>query len=227
MHRLAPLFGKMQSDLTCQIASDELNVLRPSRSHLVGSGSRLQFVTQFAYMVAYFVEAPLETWIPEFFLNAGEEDKRRFAWAIGSNLRDMENKAQREWWDRWLMQYWESRLQGVPAQLDPSEVEEMLNWLPYFHGLFPEAAELAIEMPAAPLEHYAVLQELRRCDLGTKYPEATAKLLIYIAGTDSPRWAWHGVEELIGILRKCEIPEDLKVTLEEISARLGLSTDGE
>ena len=73
---------------------------------------RQQFVRFYAWMVTYFVDQPLDKWNPRFLENAEPEDKRRSAWELGRALDDMDNGRQREWWQRWLGLYWESRLKG-------------------------------------------------------------------------------------------------------------------
>ena len=188
-----------------------------------GGGLRERLVTLYAGMVTYFVDEPLDLWIPSFFENAGAEDKRRFARALGSNLDHMDNDRQRQWWERWLKRYWESRMQGIPVPLTAGEVESMLNWLPYLDVLFPEAVELAIQMPHTPLNRNSIIHVIGRGDLWSKYPEATAKLLIYVANVESPAWTWHGGKELIDNLLGLSLPEELIRELEELTARLGLS----
>ena len=186
---------------------------------------RRQFVTFFAGMVTYFVDEPLDIWIPKFFDNAETEDRRRFAWALGRELDGMDDGRLRDWWGRWVKRYWESRLQGIPTPLDAGEVKAMLDWLPYLDSLFPEAVDLAIQMPQTPLEHSPIIREISRGDLWSKHPDATAQLLVHIADSKSPAWAWHGGKELIDNLLALDLPDDLKTKLKELPARLGLSED--
>ena len=186
---------------------------------------RQQFVTFYAGMVTYFVDQPLDVWIPRFFENAETDDKRRFAWALGRDLADMDNARQQERWERWLKRYWYSRLRGIPVPLEANEVEEMLNWLPYLDMLFPEAVDLAIQMPQTPLERNAIIYDISRGDQWSKYPEATAKLLVYVADSKSPAWAWHDGKELIDNLLGLDLPTHLITKLEELLARLGLTTE--
>ena len=186
---------------------------------------RQRFVTFYAGMVTYFVDQHLDVWIPRFFENAEAQDKRRFAWTLGRDLDDMDNGRQHEWWERWLRRYWENRLQGIPAPLDVGEVAAMLDWLPYLDSLFPEAVDLAIQMPQTPLERSPIIREIGRGDLWSKYPEATAKLLIHIADSESPAWAWHRGKELIDKLLALDLPDDLRAKLEELPAKLELSAE--
>ena len=78
-------------------------------------------------------------------------------------------------------------------------------------------------MPHTPLNRNSIIHVMRRGDLWSKYPEATAKLLIYVANVESPAWTWHGGKELIDNLLGLSLPEELIRELEELTARLGLS----
>ncbi len=106
------------------------------------------------------------------------------------------------------------------------EIEEMLNWLPYLDMLFPEAVDFATEMPQVALERNSIVHDISEGNLWSKHPEATAKLLIHLADSESPSWAWHGGKELIDKLIMLDLPLDIREKLEEIPSRLGLSAEG-
>ena len=192
-----------------------------------GDDARHQFVTMYVQMVTYFVDEPLDEWIPKFFEEAEPEDRRRFAWVVGRNLELMEEARQHEWWKLWLKGYWENRLQGIPVPLDAGEVEATLDWLPHLGTLFPEAVEQAVRMPSTTLRDNAIIYELSRGDLMSSYPEATAKLLIYVATFESPKWSWGRGKELVDRLVGRGLPSDLESGLAELSARLGLDTQSQ
>ena len=187
-----------------------------------GSSSRELFIRRFAEYITYFVDQPLDPWLPMFFAKADVDDRKRFAWNIEGILRHMETGPQWDLWNRWLRKYWENRLQGTPAPLDPSEAGAMLDWLPHLHDLFPEAAELAIKVPKLKSEHCSVPRQLDSEGVYEHHPEATAKLLVYLATQDLPPWTWHDTKELIENLINGALPEDLDHQLKEILAKLGL-----
>ena len=194
-----------------------MGTLFPKESRIRG-----EFVTFYASMVAYFVDEPVDSWIPKFFENAKSEDRGRFAWTVGSDLDAMEDERQQKLWDRWLKRYWKNRLQGIPEQLEASEIEVMLDWLPHFKGLFPEAVELAIQMPHTPLERSSIVDVINEGELWSEYPDATAKLLIHLADSKSPEWVWYCGNALVEKLIGCGLPTDLKTKLKTIRASLGL-----
>ena len=79
------------------------------------SSQRDQFIKYYISMLAYFAKDPIDKWIPAFFRYGSQEDKHCFASEVGYRLWDMDEVTQREWWRRWLRQYWANRLQSVPV----------------------------------------------------------------------------------------------------------------
>ena len=187
-----------------------------------GSRSRERFIRRLTAMVTHFIDQPLELWIPEFFAKADEEDRREFALGIADQLRPMDPEPQRELWYRWLRKYWENRLDGKPEQLDPSETRVMFYWLPLLHDLFPEAVELAVKTTNLPPDFSPTTHLLSNEGKAEKYPEATAKLLIFLADQRLPQHVWLGGQELFEKLLDQNLPEDMEHRLTEIRAELGL-----
>ena len=187
-----------------------------------GTRSRESFIDRLTDLLTYFVDQPLDQWIPMFFDKAEVADQERFAWSIAGILQHMEIGPQRDIWDRWLRKYWENRLDGTPTPLNSSEAATMVTWLPLLHSTFPEAVDLATKMPKLPWDCDPPIHLLTHEGQPESHPEATAKLLIYLADQDPPRHAWYDGRELIETLINRDIPEDLRYKLKEILARLGL-----
>ena len=186
---------------------------------------RNDFIKYYVTMLAYFAADPLETWVPKLLDHGGEEDRRRFAFEVGSHLRRMDETRQREWWGRWLKRYWENRLQGVPAPLEAGEVETMLGWLPSLTAVFPEAVALAVQMPQVPLQHgYGSIDKLGKSNsLVGKHPREVARLLNYLGQSDSPGYVWgDGGGALIEKLIQSDLSNEMKQGLKELKARQGL-----
>ena len=173
-------------------------------------------------MAIFFVEAPLDSWIPKFFETAEIEDRVQFAWQIGHTLNDMDDAKRRDLWRRWLRRYWKNRLQGVPAPLDPSEVAGMLDWLPYLRGVYPDAVDVAIGMEPVSRENTLVIHQINQSELWQEHPQATAKLVIHLGRSELSSWAWEDGKALIENLLQTDLPENLKAKLSELSAELGL-----
>lgn len=185
------------------------------------SGQRDRFIKCYISMLASFAEDPIGQWIPKFFQGRSQEAKNQFALEVGYCLRTDE-AVRREWWKRWLKQYWDNRLQSVPAGavLEVGEVEHMLDWLPHLTAVFPEAVDLAVQMPSIPLQNYDLIHELETGDLWQKYPEEVAKLLIHWGKCDLREDVWYSGTELVDKLLQSGISPELKQKLKEFRVRL-------
>ena len=180
------------------------------------------FIRRYITMLTNFVDDPHIVWIPRFFDHADECARRAFALHIGDRLSKLSRVQKQEWWERWLKLYWTNRLNGVPKALDGGEVESILRWLPNLEAVFAEAVELAVWMPIENAKHDGeVLYRIRKSDLCENHPESVAKLLVYLEHINSEIYARTGERELIGILRNGDIPDRLKLELEELAASRG------
>ena len=201
---------------------------------------RDQFIEYYLLMLVYFVEDPIDKWIPKFFRYAGQElpiragtpvlfprdvqeTKDFFAAQVGSLLRKMTEAKRQKWWQRWLKCYWKNRLQGVPAVLDSGEVAQMVDWLPHLTSVFPEAVDLAVQMPQGSLKNSWIIAELNASDensLWQEHPESVARLLIYLWKSDLPEYSWDSVQQLIDKLLPLNISSERKQELQEIRIQL-------
>jgi hypothetical protein len=73
------------------------------------------------------------------------------------------------------------RLHGVLAPVDDGEAPQMLEWLPRLGDAFPDAVTLAVRLPKSQIEQNHIFHDLRESELVTRFPEATAELLTYLA----------------------------------------------
>ena len=184
-----------------------------------------RFIEYYTGMLVHFVEEdPFDKWIPRLFQFGGQEAGKEFASNLCRYLRNMDGTTQQELWQRWLKQYWENRLQGVPAVLESDEIGNMLNWLPFLTAIFPEAVDLAVKihMPQdISLQNRRVIYEINKSDLWKHYPDAVAKLLIYLWECNLPNYTWVSEQkELIDKLLKQDISSEQKQKLKEIKIQL-------
>ena len=196
---------------------------------LPGSSRARKLVGAYALVLAYFADDPLGVWIPPFFTSCGEKDRVHFASVLRNHLTQMTAEQKREWWDRWLRDYWRNRLACVPAALKPGEVKEMLNWLPLLEEQFSEAVDLAIQMPKVQLEYSPALHEIAEADLWKNHPEAVARLFVFLGECRLPYpiSRSNNCQEIFDTLQCSELPNELKRRLLELAARLGLRLPGE
>ena len=198
-----------------------LDVLTPaffsalSRLDSVLTARRDRFVEYYTVSAGFFAERPLEDWIPKFFQVATTEDRQCFARHMESLLRGLDEERQKEWWQRWLRQYWENRVSGAPVPLEPVEVKRMLDWLPHLPATFPEAVRLAVRMPKARFEYSHLTYALKDSPLVEQYPDEMAQLIIFVLSCDAPTSTWHGLQELAGRLAHLPVQAAFRQTLIE------------
>ena len=190
---------------------------------------RNRFINCYTVMLVYFALDAIEQWIHEFFTHSDADARHTFANEIGHRLHHMNETQQQEQWNHWLKPYWQNRLDGVPKPLESDEIKRMMDWLPRLKGVFPEAVELAIQMPqseAGGKRASLAIYHLKRSNLLEMHPEATAKLMLYMRPSLPPTNPAYGHQkqiqrELIGRLLQSDLPPELAGQLQEIRLRLG------
>ena len=218
------LYGRMDRNVVTSMESAIFAAIPHMSDLFPGHGQhREAFIALCTAAVTYIVDDPLDAWIPAFFRAADHLDTRRFAWSVGERIRGVDDAGQREWWERWLKQYWENRLQGVPAPLTEGEVAEMVGWPRCFESLFPEAVDLAARMPGKPLEGWRVLHAMDEGDHWSSHPEATVRLLVYVAEHDASGPFWHVAQPLVEKLSRLDLSEGAATQLDELRAKHGPS----
>ena len=187
------------------------------------AGSRQQrFIAKYFGMLAWFATGPTDEWITKLFTHGDAEVSHQLATEVSHRLRSLDDARQKEWWRIWLKGYWENRLLGVPAQLDDTEIETMLEWTTLLPAVYPEAVDLAVQMRAVPLQRGTVIYRIGKDDLVNQYPEAVAKLLIHLGKVDHQPWTWHGAKEIFDELLQSNLESETKVSLRETVAKIGL-----
>ena len=207
---------------------------------------RDQFIQDYIDILAHFVEDPIDEWIPKLFQYTIQKTpstttetthierqflphdvqgiKTYFASEVRLRLHVMDEVARQEWWRHWLKRYWKNRSQGVPGgEFESGEVANMLDWLPYLGTVFPEAVDLAVQMPQRALQNCSVIEELSRSDeinLWQRHPESVAKLLIYLRKCNLPRHSWYSVRDLINQLLLLNISQESRQGLKKIRIQL-------
>ena len=205
-----------------------LDAVQHINRDLSGQKRRNRFITCYTIMLVYFALDAIEQWIPEFFTHSDADARHTFANEIGHRLHHMNETQQQEQWSHWLKSYWQNRLDGVPKPLESDEIKRMMDWLPHLKGVFPEAVDLAIRMPQSEVDGKRAslaIYDLERSDLLEMYPEATAKLVLYIRPSLPPTDLAYGHQkqtqrELIAKLLQSPLPPDIKTKLQDLDAQL-------
>ncbi len=186
-----------------------------------GSSRREKFVNRFTELVLFYVDDPTSTLFPQFFQNATDDDRIEFAHCIRFFLGTMQSEAVEQLCNRWLTRYWELRQQGIPTTINYSEFKIMLEWLPALGDAFPDVVSIIISAGPITLENNVVPYLLRESDLVTKFPDATARLLIYLSQSIS---TMHNARYMVEIShRLTTLSSELRNQLDEEFARKGFT----
>ena len=183
-----------------------------------GGAGRRRFLEYYLGAMELFIDGANDRWITELFQHADAETRRLFASGIGHRLRGLGETRQQEWWNVWLKDYWNNRIDGMPSSLEEEEITYMLEWVLRLNGVFPEAVEVATRMTPAPIRRSLMLHRLEENTLVDCYPEEMAKFLIYLGQCEVEPWFWYGTESVVDRLREVGLPEDLDMSLRELKA---------
>ena len=184
--------------------------------------TRSRFISRYTSMLTWFVAGPTDRWITKLLSSGNLEVGRQFARHIGHQLQFLDESTQKEWWSTWLKEYWGNRLIGIPTSLDAEEIETMMGWTTSLTALYPEAVELAVNMPTVPMERGMLFDRLADSDIPGRFPESVAKLLIRLGEAEDPYYMWHGAKSIIDQLLQTSSEEETKRGLEEIIVKFAL-----
>lgn len=166
--------------------------------------SRIErFIELCVAMIFWYINDPNELWIPKLFDMFEEKERLVFSERISYFLRNMNKDNLNTNWDLWLRSYWQNRISGIPGKLTDLEIQSMLSWLPHLDEKFTDGVELAISMRKINLNPSASFIQLD--DLPEKFPEATAKLLVYLLECNPPQFFFYNLEKILQKLKVSEI----------------------
>ena len=126
------------------------------------------------------------------------------------HLRSLGEVRQKEWWSIWLEGYWENRLLGVPAQLDDTEIETMLEWTALLPAVYPEAVDLAVRMRDVPLQRSMVIRWTGTSEMVQKQPNAVARLLIHLGKAGQQPWTWYDAAAIVDELLQSNLASEIE-----------------
>lgn len=162
-----------------------------------------RFIELCVAMIFWYINDPNELWIPKLFGIFEEKERQVFAERIRYFLRNMNKDNLNSNWDLWLRSYWQNRINGIPEDLTDLEIQSMLSWLPHLDEKFADGVELAISMRRFNLNPSASFIQLD--DLPEKFPEATAKLLVYLLECNPPQFFFYNLDKILQKLKVSEI----------------------
>ena len=197
----------------------------------------LIFYTEMLIRYPQYAQNPLCDWIPNLFeqdskIPSSQYSKLKslwrddnttselFIWEIGSYIQNLDEDEKRELWRRWLKEFWQNLLDGVPVSMTSREAKLMIDWLADLKDVFPEAVELAILMPPPRLESTRIVGFLAENRTWESHPEMVAQLLIYLFKCITLRRYLNSAKEIVDALIGSNISSELKLNIEDIRAQL-------
>ena len=234
-NNLLPLFDTEHEDFQCawdgflswgrlslQIANplrDKFRTAVPRVAQEFQGEMLRRFVDFYTFAMSLLMNDANDGWIADFFQHADAEMRGQFALEIDHCLRELDENRQEEWWNVWLMHYWENRLQGVPSPLDDAEIGHMLEWVMHLPGVFPEAVNMATQMRTIAFSRSVTLHCIDESGLIETYPNELARLLVHFGQCETAPWFWHGTRTAVNRLLKKGLPPELEKGMRELIVR--------
>jgi hypothetical protein len=163
-------------------------------------------------------------WLPQLMRNAETESRAVWADGITDGLRTMPPDEVEAQWTRWIRSHWSARIQSVPRRMNIREASAMAPWIIYLGQSLGDGVALALEHPAAFVEHSHLLRDLTE-DRLSRDPDAYAQLVAHLlAHTELPFYGL-GLSDVVQRLRRLGAAESTLGRITEHSFRLGLSLD--
>jgi hypothetical protein len=166
-------------------------------------------------------------WLLSFIRDAGLAARKEWAAHFGRIVENLPPEATSQVWTTWVREYWEQRLNGVPAPLTTDEVQGMLSWCFGFTMSFAEVADLIVRTPAPAVPDHLFFFRLREPEtrLNEMNASAVARVVRHLlSGAQSVQWSCEDMDRVVRALKPLGArAEDLRQVCEDM-ARLGCPT---
>ena len=134
------------------------------------------FAKAYTELLCHYAPEPGE-WLKETVGRSTTDTAALIAQGIEGRLSGSDPEQQRDWWSRWMRQYWKDRNMGSPRPTSTAEGTHMVSWTPHLAEVFAEAVELAKETPwEGPTTELFI--QLQRSSAVSQYPDLVADLLM-------------------------------------------------
>lgn len=177
--------------------------------------TRSRFIDLFLILLIKVIENPIILFIPKFYLNSSEEDKIHFIEEIERKLSEMEKGEKLQWWNKWLKDFLENRMNNIPEKLSEKERTAIFNWLPNFDDEFDDAVNIFCNYDFPCEVDPAFFFTMEDNNRAQTHPESTIALIIKLLNSSSH--FYFGEHYLESIIAKAidKIGKDQKRKLQE------------
>lgn len=160
--------------------------------------------------------SPLEGhWLPSIVSVLPEGAPANLAENVTWLLAKLPDDVAENQWQRWLREFWTSRLNGIPHSFSEDEASAISEWVAYLDASIPEAVALAVRHPAHLKKHSDVLNDLQD-DRIHRYPDAIAHLLTHLLRhTQEPFYECDQLRRVVREIHANPNPPDLKPLIDQ------------
>lgn len=213
---------------------DELRVLYKSSFDKLSSelvDVRALFNEHIAVISVYASKNPLsDGWLRTYIQAVDLEDRVSWAEDVGRQLNSLNEEAKKDLWLRWLKEYWEARIDGIPKALDSKEIRSMSEWSVYLGPVFDECVEMVCRKPAPIISkttsYTSIYRDLKEKNYSSSHPTALIKLLLHLLPkTEGVSWFCDELKAIVEGLERAEVGDDDLKQLRNELARLGCLQD--
>jgi hypothetical protein len=162
-------------------------------------------------------------WLTKTVAKLPQSDLDHFTSEIDRLLDDTGPVVAEKIWDRWLKNYWEMRLQGIPRPLSQKEATEMVCWSLSLGQRIEDAGQLVQQMRGkVQFEYPDLLYRVDKKGIAKSQPCTTAELLLFFLES-GPKFfhASEHVERVWTDLKADSVPPELLRRIREAMLALG------
>lgn len=139
---------------------------------------RKRFSELYLTLLIYVIPNPIAQYIPRFYQYASIEDRANFLKDIENRLWNMEDEAQKQWWNSWLKRFVVNFIEkNKPTPPNEKEIGILLDCATKMKTLFPEVVDIVTKGHMTGINNDLLWYELLENKHQETYPESTAKLL--------------------------------------------------
>jgi hypothetical protein len=142
------------------------------------SDRKTHFQRALASMAAYSQVDPWHNnnWLFQFINSVNAEDRATWAREFSRFTESLSVDGATALWNRWVSDYWDSRIRGVPQPLADLERQAMVTWVCGFKAQLQMAVNLVLAASPTTLSH-SDFHRLTRCALARTHAAQLGRLL--------------------------------------------------
>lgn len=200
-----------------------------NRKRSVPDSLRQALANHIAGVALFRLENPLkDEWLLGVMQVLPDEDRCRLAATVDRSLEESDVAIVEGIWSRWLREYWDMRLLGIPQPLLAREANEMACWAFSVGRFFPDAVKMVEKMSdSLSFEQTLLPYRMDKKGLAKVHPEAAAELLLlYLQAPNTRLYEDEHLRNVWRLLCEANISSTLLRRIREEMFRKGFDPGG-